>query len=516
MQSANTESRSLHENPKYLLHRTTVHPIISTSFATLATWSLALILGDIVVVFRQSVLFYLLIPAICVEESVVGNMLEEERAGVLARIREFLIIALASYVVLGSVRPGSIITRYFPTILSIYPVVIIAIGWVIAAGLHKRLRSREEFVRATARTRRRDLHHAIRELTAVSTRTLGDLRRVRGLGLSILLFLVVLLVLGWSIGAAIRSITVVAFAGCCLCYIAILALLSVFADEFIYLGDGLRVSRVDMKRKLVVATILIAVGATFAFVAASDRSVFSLDVFGRFFEWLASLLPEPESGTSSPLSLNSRQLQNIEALRELEEMMQDQEPSRLWLALLRTIRMLVIAAAFVGLAVLVVGPFLSEEFAERVRRARPIDAVLRRASAVAQFLKRMVRSLRRWWRGVDARRFVRSLMRSNATVAEECAKTDSHGLRKRRQLSHVSERFLALIAWSSERGLNYRKSFVPTEYGERLRGGFPQITQEIDTAIEVFEEALYSDHVIPGRRMRAFNRAIDAIVKSEY
>jgi hypothetical protein len=289
----------------------------------------------------------------------------------------------------------------------------------------------------------------------------------------------------------------------------------VFSDEFIYLGDGLRVSRVDVKRKLVFAAILIAVGAGFAFVAASDRSVLSLDVFGRFFDWLASLLPEPGPGESSPLSLNSRQMQNIEALRELEEMMQDQEPSRLWLALVRTIRMLVIAAALVGLAVLVAGPFLSEEFADRVRRARPLDAVLRRAHAFAQFVKRMIRGLRRWWRGVDVRRFVRNLTRPRAKRTEKNAKTDSHGLRKRRQLSHVSERFLALIAWSTERGFSYRKSFVPTEYGERLRGGFPQIRNEIDTAIEVFEEALYSDHVIPGRRMRAFNRAIDAIVKSD-
>lgn len=502
-------------NPKYLLHRNTVHPIITTSFATLSTWSLALILGDIAVVFRQSVFLYLLIPAICIEESVVGNMLEEERAGVLARFREFLIIILGSYVLLGTMRPGSIVVRYFPTILTIYPGVIAAIGWMTAAGLHKRLRSREEFVRVTARTRRRDLHHAVRELTAVSTSTLRDLRRVRGLAVSILVLLVVLLVLGWSIGSTIRSVTLMAFIATSLCCLAILALLNVFADEFIYLGDGLRVSRIDVKRKLVFGAVLIVLAAVFAFVAASNSSLLSLDMFSRFFDWIASLLPEADPGEPPPLSLTSRQLQNIEALRELEEMMQDQEPSRLWLAIVRTLRMLVIAAAFVGLAVLVAGPFLSEEFADRVRRARPLETILRRAHAFLQFVRRMLRGLRKWWHGVDVGRFLRSLPRRDASVGNASMRTDPRGLRKKRQLSHVSERFLTLIVWSTDRGYSYRKSFVPTEYAERLVVAFPQVKGEINTAVEVFEEALYSDHVIPGRRMRAFNRAIDEIVKSD-
>ena len=505
----------MYESSRFRFHRETVHPIISVAFATLATWALALLIGDVLPPLRQSFILYLLIGIYCVEEAVVGNTLQEERAGALARVREFLIVVLSCYVVLGALRPGNIITRYFPTIETVYPVVLAAFGWLLAAGLHKRLRSREEFLRATGHVKREDLHRATRDLTAVSVGTLRDLRGVRGLATSIVITLTVLLVAAWAVSASFRVVTFLALTATFVQFLLILGLTSLFSDEFIYLGDSLRIRRVDVRRKLVFAGLLIAGSVAFALIAASDRSLLSLDVFRRFFEWLGSLIPQPEAGDGVPLSLSNQRLQQLEALRQLEEMMQDQEPSRFLLALLRTIRSLVIAAAMVGLLVLVFGPFLTDEFADMIRTARPLEAVLRRLRGFALFLRRMYRVVRRWWRHVDISALFSASKDAGASETDVEHAPRAHRLRKRRQMSRISQLFLRLIEWSTERGCSYRKSHVPTEYGRRLSAAFPTLSEEIDLAIEIFEESMYSRHALSRRRIRTYAKAVERITRTD-
>jgi hypothetical protein len=451
---------------------------------------------------------------VCIEESVVGNILEEEHAGFGARAREVLILLLASYVLFGTVRPGSIVERYFPTILTLYPTILAGVGWLFSVAVHRRLRSREYFMKATDKKRQRDLHQAIRELTPAGVATLSDLRRVRGIGGTLSATLTIIVILAWSAGAALRAVSVLAYAATCVCFFTISILLSVFEDEFIYLGDGLRLRRIDMRRKLAIGAGIIFAAVSLATILASDRSLLSLDLFTRLFDWLSGLLPDGEATQQFRPQLSPRQLQDVEALRRLEEMLRDQEPSRFWIALVRTLRSLLIAAAVVGLMVLVTGPFMSEEFAERLKGAHPLRAVAKRAEQLKRWFFRMIRLARRWWKHLDLRAVLRADAPSRSQRQLESVTATKRGIRKRRQVSRITSRFFELIRWSTKQGYGYRKSFVPSEYAARLAAAFPSIGEDLRQVIGIYEEVMYSPHVVGRRKIRAFDAAIDRITRS--
>ena len=76
------------------------------------------------------------------------------------------------------------------------------------------------------------------------------------------------------------------------------------------------------------------------------------------------------------------------------------------------------------------------------------------------------------------------------------------------QMNRVERAFLALIRWGERSGVPFVFFYTPQEYALRLASEVPGSGGELDYVVEVFEEVMFSSHLVDSGRLARYFRAV--------
>jgi hypothetical protein len=494
---------------RYLrVYRSAVHPLLSILLPFLFLASTDQLLRVIFPLFPffPAHLEPLLLAA-GIEEAAMGNLLFKERASLIARVRELgvlLCLAFAYLLILSGLRSG----RLHVSPLLIYPLTAVMLQWLLSGSFHAALREREILLGALTGRRGSELRHSLRESSYQAGLTVRVLRGIRTAVLvfqsSVVAQLIAVAALGRMPSLAAGLAALLHAAG----GLMALGLLHMFEEEQLLLGSGLAVPLRFERRRAFFCLSLLAAAAALAALVARNASVLPLSALVALLRRLASLFRFPAFDGMADALRNTL----LERQSHYSAMFRSRPPpapvSPLAILLVELLRRLVITLLGTALFLFVVSPLLSADFVARLRELKPLGALAKKLEAFFAFLARarlrLLRMLGRSRRPVLPR--VEDERRESAASKPARRFRGRLSIRKRLQMSRVQRAFAALIKRGEELGIPFLLFYTPREYAERLSGRLPAAAGRLAYAVEVFEEAMFSTHVIaPGRISRYYH-----------
>ncbi|MBN2440936.1 MAG: DUF4129 domain-containing protein [Spirochaetales bacterium] len=105
-------------------------------------------------------------------------------------------------------------------------------------------------------------------------------------------------------------------------------------------------------------------------------------------------------------------------------------------------------------------------------------------------------------------------MKEKTTGANLIIDNNNPGFRKRLETNKVIRLFLKLLKWGRMRGIRYYYSLTAVEYIGELAAEYPALKDLLYYAVSIFEEAVFSRHLIDAQVIRKYKQAIKTIVKT--
>lgn len=458
---------------------------------------------------------FILLLVVQAEEAVAANILLRERAGFMIRFREMIIVGAFSYVLFALIRPVPLSQRFQPDLLLVVRTAVVVGGWLLSYVIHARLRSREEFYRVVEGKSGAALNQAIRGSAEIMGDTRNDLLSVKRIAGVFLFVLVMILLIQWLAGFPPKRTGFLFLCAFCLVYTGVYASVQAFLHEFYVTGDGVLLPTRLLRRKAFFAGAMIAGAFVIALLLASNNSVLPYSYLSAFFAWLSSIMPRGRP--LPPVHMPSAQSPNLDVLRQLMQNPDQRAPSEFLLSLLRILKIVGIAAAVALVVLFIFGPLVSRTFADYLKRAHPLRALVRKLVQMAQYLRRRLRGtlrglllLFRGLLGLFRQRKLQALL-ADAAPTRRPRVPPRPTPAKRRELSRVQQDFVRLVMWAQGHGVRSAPSRTAKEYGwEIVRIAHAQGTL-VESAIGIFEEAMYSNREIGPQRLAEFHRAVETI-----
>jgi hypothetical protein len=502
---------------RYLrLLRSLVHPLLSIFLPLLFLLSadqLLRVLFPGVSWFPRQLAPLLLVAGI--EEAVMGNLLFKERAAFAARIRELVVLlALAFgylFMLLG-VRSGRAL--HLSPVL-IYPLTATLLQWLFSHGIHCGLRERELLLGSLTGKRGAALRHCLRDSSYQAGLTVRVLRNIKAGAIVFQIQIVALLIAAAVLkrqptfgGQLVVSLhTIVGLLG--------IGMLHGFEEQQLLLGSGIPLPLALERRRVLFCLSILAITAAAVILAARNASLLPLSALIALLRKLASLFRFP----AGPGWAEALQNTLIERQRYYQAMPFAQPApvaSPLALLMVEFLRRLFTTLLGTGLFLFLVFPLLSQDFIDRLRELRPFASLWRRLRVFLGFTVRFWLRFLRWLRQLRLSR-----RRAFLTVEDErgAAAGPKHGriksrrfsVRKRVQMSRVQRAFLVLTKWGEQLGVPYVFFLTPLEYSEQLSAAVPAGSGQLTYVVEVFEEVMFSTHLVAGGRIARYLRAIRSL-----
>jgi hypothetical protein len=498
---------------RYLqVHRSLVHPLVAIFVPLLfllGADQILRILLPLISFFPRFIAPLLLTTAI--EEAIVGNLLFRERASLIARFRELCLVLAAAFSGLFILHAAFSGWSFAVSPDLIYPMALVALQWLFSAGVHSSLRQREILFSAVAGQRGGALRHKLRDSSYQAGLTMQRVGRVKMLVVFFQVFIFALLITATLLG---RKLTL-AGAGIIVCHtlggLLVIGMLHHFIDEQLLLGAGIPASLRFETRRFLHCLALALLAAAVVALAARDVSLLPLSALIAALRKIDSLL----HFGGAPLLSDTLQRALIARQRSYVSLMRQQPPSfgPLVFIIAELLRRLFITLLGTGLFLFIVSPLFSEDFVARLRALKPFRSLARKLGRFLGFcillLQRLARRLR--------------LLRSDPLLTVEQNAQPAHrkpgrsgssarpSLRKKLQMGRVLRSFLSLIRWGESLGIPYFSFNTPQEYTGRLSAAVPACTTKLAFVVDVFEEAVFSAHLVGGGKLSRYQRTIRSL-----
>ena len=496
---------------RYLrLYRSAVHPLFSILLPLLFLLSMDQFLRVLIpeIPWFPRHLAPLLLAA-GIEEAVMGNLLFKERASFAARIRELcFVLALAFgylFILLGvQSRRG---VHLSPVL--IYPMVAVLLQWLFSGGIHSGLREREILLSALVGKRGSALRHSLRDSSYQAGLTIRVLRNIKTAVIVFQFLVVVLLITAAVLKRQPTIVGVMAAALHAVGGLLAIGMIHTFVEEQLLLGSGAPVPLHLERRRVVFSLSILAVAAGLVILTARETSLLPLSALIALLHKLASLFRFPASRGLADA------LQNIliERRHYYNALLQPQQPpvaNPLALLLVELLRRLFTTLLGTGLFLFLASPLLSQDFVDRLRELKPFRALGKKLRAFLGFSIRLWLRLAHWLRLSRSRHIL-------PVVEDGAAKTVSRrftnrqrrlSVRKKVQMGRVGRAFAALLRWGETLGIPYVFFYTPKEYTERLAAIVPAGTGQLSFVVEVFEEVMFSAHLVASGRISEYFHTI--------
>ncbi len=496
---------------RYLrLYRSVVHPLFSILLPLLFLLSMDQLLRVLIpeIPWFPRRLAPLLLAA-GIEEVVMGNLLFQERASFVARIRElcFVLAVIFGYLfVLFRVQSG----RDFHLSPSlIYPMTAVLLQWLFTNGIHSGLREREILLSALTGKRGSALRHSLRDSSYQAGLTIRVLRNIKAIVIVFQFLIVALLITAAVLKRQPAIIGVMAAALHAVGGLLCIGMLHTFVEEQLLLGSGVLVPFRFERRRVVFSLSILAIAAGLVILAARDASLLPLAALIALLRKLASLFRFPASRGLAEA------LQNvlIERRHYYNTMLQHQQlpvANPLALLLVELLRRLFTTLLGTGLFLFLVSPLLSQDFVDRLRELRPFHVLGKKLRAFLGFLVRLWLRLAHWLRLSGSRAVLPVAEDAAARAVSRRHKYRLRRLsvRKKVQMGRVGRAFAALLKWGEALGIPYVFFYTPQEYTERLAAIVPAGAGQLNFVVEVFEEVMFSAHLVASGRISQYLRTI--------
>ncbi len=456
---------------------------------------------------------FLLLLSMQIEESVGSYLVQRERAGAFARIREFVLILTAVYLLLALFRGGPLLRRLVPDPRTIARVSLFAAGWLLSAGIHSRLRVLETFHRIRGDHRGEALHHAIRQSTHVVGEAREGLLSIRRSANLYLGLIAVILIALWLVGLPPGGGAYLWYCVFCLGYVATRASINIFLDEMDFAADGLTLSLDRIRHRIGMAAALGGIAALVALLIAADRSILPFSLLLRFFAWIASLF---QHVTARPIAVappHADQHSMLLLSRYLRQKPQGPPPA--WLKTVwEALRVLGIVAA-VGLVLLFLfGPLVSRDFAAFLKRLHPLKVLRSRIARFFRSLRRQIEAVGNLILRVFSGRAAAGLAALSDSKRTGIRTVFRPDRKKRRETDLVRRELIRVIEWGETHGNAYFNNLTAAEYAARLEERYPELEEGFEQIVGICNEAIYSQQTIGTERLHVLRRTVDRVLAS--
>jgi hypothetical protein len=499
-----------------LLLRSLVHPLLSIFLPLLfllSTDQLLRLLFPGVSWFPRHLAPLLL--AAGMEEAGMGNLLFKERASFAARLRELaLLLALVfGYLFLLSALRSERGFHLSP--LLIYPLTATALQWLLSHGIHSGLRERELLLGSLAGKRGAALRHSMRDSSFQAGLTIRVLRNIKAGAIVFQVQIVALLIVAAVLkrqpplgGALVVSLHTVGG-------LLAIGLLHSFEEQQLLLGSGIPLPLALERRRVLFCLSILGIAAAAIILAARNASLLPLSALIALLRKLASLFRFPE-GPGFTKTLQNALIERQRLYQAIRYSQPAPIVSPLASLIAEFLRRLFRTLLGTGLFLFLVFPLLSQDFIDRLRELRPFAALRRRLQVLLGFAVRFWLRILHWLRRLRVSR-----RRSVLTVEDERVATTrpNHGrvdkrrlsVRKRVQMSRVQRAFLALIRRGERLGVPYVFFLTPLEYSQLLIAVLPAGSSQLAYVVEVFEEVMFSTHLVAAARIARYIRTIHSL-----
>jgi hypothetical protein len=508
------------ESLMFRLYRSVFHPAASIGFPYLFTVTMLKLLS-LVISWVDTVppFFPLLLLAVSISAVVLGNIYLKEKIGLGgARVREIVLVLLAVYLYTALFSPGPFLSRFTFRESYIIPLVAAALQWLMTIDIQTRFRNREEFARTMAGHSGAALQQLLREYQPLAASSKDELRGFRNLMLVCEILLCIFIFALWAFGVRPDTGTMALFGLHTLLFFSLFFITNGLIEEHDYASDGFSIRLAEQRRRFFLLAVMLSASVLVSALVSSYRSVMPLTVvltvldrvlnsllsIIRFLLQLLAFIMQalfPKSETP--------QIQPVESPVPITS-----EPSvlsQLLLLLFMVLKFVVIIALAGLLLYLFFRPFFKPEFREYLKRIHPLRAL---KNAVLKLLRWLLESLRSAGRRPSAMLAAETGL-ADGSSAFTAGTNPAHSAEKRRETNRIIRGFLRLIRWGRRHGIRYMHGRTPLEYAEAIAGRFPLLRADLVSIVAVFEEALFSSHLIGRTAVETYLETIRRVTRSE-
>jgi hypothetical protein len=487
-----------------------VHPLISILIPLLFLLSvdqLLRVLFPHITLFPRHLAPLLIVGG--VEEALMGNLLFKERASFVARIRELCLLLAVSFGYLFILLAMKSDRGLHLSPVLVYPLTAVLLQWLLSNGIHSGLREREILLDALAGKEGAVLRHSMRDSSYQAGLVVRVLRNIKAGAIVFQILIVALLITvavlkrqpSFRVGLLVSLHALGGILG--------VGLLRTFEQQQLLLGSGIPVPLALERRRVLFSISLLAIAAGLVIVVARDASLLPLAALIALLRKIASLfhfVGGPGLAEAMQNTLLNRQ-SYYDALR-LSQPAPVAGP--LALLLVELLRRLFVTLLGTGLFLFLVFPLLSQDFLNRLRELKPLQAFWTKLLALLGSSVRLWLRFLHWLRLSRQQAILKVDEERDAGIGSRRIRTRARRLsvRKRVQMSRVQRAFLALTKWGEAQGVPYFFFFTPLEYSEKLIAAIPTGAGQLTYVVEVFEEVMFSSHLVASSRTSRYFHTI--------
>jgi hypothetical protein len=549
------------------LYTAIFQPLTSIVLPMLALLTMTAFIGGLIVDVRPHLFLATMLFLTLLSEFMVGNFVYRERIGVAARIRELAFVILLCYVFFSLPLNTHFSGTFRPSLLNIYPVLLCGLGWLIAAATHSHLREQELFMQTVAGQYGNALHIILRDNVEIYRTARSGILSIGRMGLALFIILSLLLCGLRLGGVSIPVFGFVMYAAFTFAFIMLQLALNSYMDDYSFMTDGVtvpdRLHRLRLGLGFSIATII----AIIALALTGRRSLIPFSLVVALFRWIGALFKSKAPASPAAPQLPSAAPPREPALADLlQELGKATTPPEWLLVLLDILKV----AALTMLAVLILfflfKPLLSRNFIHKIMSFPVIGALIRLVRNIGLGLRELLSTIAAGFRTLFAGSPpMHSGQTATAAPWLQALGRSARTREKQREIAGLVAVFSKLIQWGSRFGATLRPSDTASEFcaglaktirthgvrelpasgpaaagasaalvaptgsataaGPAAAGGsvvtspasilLERVESSLPLLASLFEESVYSDHLIDGDRITWFEHEVMLLCRIE-
>jgi hypothetical protein len=458
----------------------------------------------------------LFIFLIALEEALVGYILYNERVEEYHRIREITLILLALIGIRLLVTPGSWPAKLasIQTIPFITLCVLVVSQWFLSFSIHLDLRQREILLTTCAQLTGNALSLEIRKhivlFDNVQAKIISTKRKLVTFQVLCLLGLGLLYITHKTFSPLFIGLNIFHMLFGWISFI----LLNRMLDEHNLFAEGIRPNALSKRKHSYYILFAFAIILVLAFLAAKDSSLFSLALFTPVLTWFLGLF-RGERVTPIPPQMTDNSFLN------LNHYLDKAVPSFKHNFFLQVLAWIFTGFTYMLLALLAISflyylfsPFFSRYFRWAINWKVPWQALRAALCRILYSLRHVWQDFFQWFNSKSQYTTEKGTKERVREVLELKAARKLK-ISKRLQIRNFIKAFLKLAFWgASKKQVSYQKHLGPLEYGRQLMAVAPQQAEIIHTALEIFEEGLFSHHLVEKEKVKLYYKLVREIITS--
>jgi len=452
--------------------------------------------------------WFVLIALACnIAASGVLSFLTGKRAGFSSFVRVNFFIYFPAAAIL-------ILFLYNTPQLIAYAGVLLFFQWIIAHYIFNRFKAYMEFKNFVKNYTGSSLVSEMRTYSVLvrdSYRSINYLRKTVHI-IQFAVFAAVSALLLAGIQLSVFSLIV-----CVVCMVTGLVLsiiLSTYIDEYRFYIDGVTIHETLKQKRLAYVLIILLASLLLVLPILRDSSLFPPAYIVSALNWFMSLFPDFKFEIRVPEHLRvQNQTRTYQAPEYTGEYQETPFLPGLYL-FLKILGIVIVVLLVLAVLYFLLKPLFKRGIKNLLKGTHPLKLIINKIKHLIYLFKKI------------AKEVVRALISLFSSEKEQqdhtlpdsslysLLKAKKTSLKKRRQKTRVVKAFVILIKWGSRQKITFHPTLGPKEYIYLVIEHMPQKKNRLVFIADIFEEAVFSTHIIKPLTIKKYIHEIKEIIRS--